>query len=72
MQVRITTQSGSVYVVRGTRVTRVGRQAVEGYDHAIVGDEMSEWGVPVVGWAWRFRTAAGPFTTSPVVSAVTV
>ena len=66
MSVHIHTTSGSVYIVRGDTVTRAAPHGVVNYNRAIVADTMTAWGVPLVGFAWRFTTDAGPFTTTPV------
>lgn len=70
----VTTTSGTCYVLscRGAdwRVTRYGRTAVIGYDDPIAGEPIVEYRRPTVGAPWRFATAAGPFTTTPVVRVV--
>lgn len=71
-ETRIMTASGTTYVVTpegdGYAVTRVSGTPVLGYDEAIFRQPMTEWGIPLPGYAWHFRTAAGPFTTTAVVS----
>lgn len=69
----ITTLSGTTYVVHDGNVTRYGTAAVydcrDGSNHASpVGDAIVGGDVATVGVPWRFRTAAGPFVTTPVVA----